>query len=733
MKRKRRDDRTLKNSAGEKFSLFRRHPWVIYPLLTFAGLLFIGGISIAILSRDLPSLTELERAGDPLLVTRIYSVDGKILDELFQQKRIKVPLDRMPDHLIQATIASEDRKFFNHWGLDLRRIFALAFRNITTMEIHGGASTLTAQLAKKLYLTPKKSYLRKLREALTSLQIERTYSKPEILEMYLNQMPLGRGTYGVQAAARAYFQKNVEDLNIQESALIIGLLQLPYGYYHPDRDPDAAIRRRNIILQTMVSCGYLTQAEHDSLSTLELSVIDRDGRGKTIAPYFCEYVRVMMQNKYGMGLYKDGLSIYTTLDTRVQACADSAVRAFIPELETSIWQQMKQKRIFSPWFDPPLSNPREIQAFLADSAKVDSVFEAKATLQTALVALNPSNGHILAMIGGRDFNKWKYNRAVQAKRQPGSAFKPIAYTVAIDNDYPPTYELLNQPIVLIQSDGTRWSPPNYDGSTGGPTTLREALKRSLNMVAARLVKEVIPAKEVIAMAKHFGLTTTINPYDAIALGSDVVIPIELVSAYTVFPNRGVRVEPVAVLRVEDKDGNVLEEAIPRQHVVIPEETAYIMTDMMTETLKPPNGTGFSARWRYNFYYPAAAGKTGTTNDFRNAWFVGFTPHIAAGVWVGFDDERLTLGDGKSGAVVALPVWAPFMRMVHDSLQLPLVDFTMPSGVMRLKICAETKKIAMESCPQIWEEVFTSTTAPTDTCQIHQDPRKRRNARNRNIF
>ena len=393
---------------------------------------------------------------------------------------------------------------------------------------------------------------------------------------------------------------------------------------------------------------------------------------------------------------------------------------------------MKEKETFAQWFDPPMEDPDSIAAFLADSALVDSLFEAKATLQTALVALNPSNGYIMAMIGGRDFSKWQFNNAVQAKRQPGSAFKPIVYTVAIDNGYPPTYELLNQPVVLIQPDGTRWSPPNYDGSTGGPTTLREALKRSLNMVAARLVQEVIPPQEVVAAAKQFGLTTEIHPYDAVALGSDVVIPLELVSAFTVFPNQGVRVEPFAVLRIEDKDGNILEEATPRSREVISQETAYIMTDMLTGTLKP-GGTGQAARWRHGFYYPAAGGKTGTTNDFRNAWFVGFTPHITAGVWIGFADERITMGDGKSGAVAALPIWAPFMRMVHDTLQLPLVDFPVPPGVVQVRICSETKKIATEACPDIWDEVFTPAMVPQDTCDVHRGPRDRRSRKNRVVF
>ena len=723
MKRRKRDVLPSLKDFDNKFTFFRNHPWILYPLFTLLGLFFIGGLLILILSRDLPPLEELEKAGDPFMVTRIYSRDGEVLKELFMQKRIVVPMDRMPDHLIYATIASEDRRFWEHWGLDIRRIFKLAFVNITSMSIRGGASTITQQLARKLYLTPRKTIIRKLREQLTSLQIERTYSKLEILEMYLNQMPLGRGTHGVQAAAQAYFQKNVEDLSIQESALIIGLLQLPYGYYSPDRDTTAALKRRNIILQSMVACDFLTPAEYDSLSLLELGVVDRDSEGKTTAPYFCEYVTRQLEKKYGRRLWTDGMTIQTTLDTRVQACADSAIKAFLPDLENEIRKRIIEEREFTQWVDS-LETEEQIEAFLADSALVDSLLTEKATVQASLVAINPTNGHILAMIGGRDFKKWKYNRAVQAKRQPGSAFKPIVYTVAIDNGWPPTTELLNQPVVLIMPDGTRWNPPNYDGTTGGPTTLREGLKRSLNLVTVRLVQEKIPKEQVVRYAKQFGLTTPIHAYDAVALGTDVVIPMELTSAFGVFTNRGVWVEPTAVLEVRNKDDNLLEEAIPRQREVISEQTAYIMTDLLSDVLNAPRGTGHAVRWKYNFYRPAA-GKTGTTNDFRNAWFIGFTPQICAGVWVGFDDERISLGDDQSGAKTGLPIWAPFMRMAHDTLRLPLADFVQPPGIFRLKICGETKKIATEACPDIWEEVFTEQTAPTDTCEVHTDPWKHR--------
>ena len=730
MKRKKREPSQIWLNITRRFTIFRKYPWTIYPIITFITLFILAAILIALLSRNLPSLTELELAGDPLLVSRIYSADGQVLKELYRERRIIVPIERMPDNLIQATIATEDRKFFKHWGVDLDRLMKIAVQNVLRMRMWG-ASTITQQLARKVYLHPEKTIIRKLREQLTALQIERTYSKSEILEMYLNRMPLGRGTHGVQAAAKAYFGKNVEDLDVQESALIVGFLQRPYGY-SPDSRPDLALWRRNMVLDFMVDCEYITLAEHDSLSLLPLGVIDRGDIGKTIAPYFCEYVTRTLERKYGYRLWTDGFSIHTTLDTRVQVSADSAIRGFIPELETDIREKKMESLVFKEWFDPPLETDEEIQAVLADSVLVDSLLEARLTLQASLTAIDPSNGHILALVGGRDFNKWKFNRAVQMTRQPGSAFKPIAYTVAIDNGYPPTTELLNQPVVIIQPDGTRWSPDNYDGTTGGPTTFREALRRSLNMVSARLIQEVIPAQKVVTYAKHFGITTNINPYDGVALGQDVVYPIELVSAYTVFANRGIRVEPIAILRVEDKDGNILEEAVPRRREVISEATAYIMVDMLSTVMN--QGSGGPARWQHNFYRPAG-GKTGTTNDFRNAWFIGFTPQICAGVWVGFDDERMSLGERRSGQTTAVPIWGPFMRMAHDTLQLPLVDFQMPPGVVRARICSETKKLATESCPTIWDEVFLADLVPTDTCDVHGAPAqsRRRGRRDRVIY
>lgn len=713
-------------------SFFKRNRWALYPLYTFTGCLILGLLILLILGSNLPSLTTLESI-DPPVVSKIVSRDGVLLDEIHSgQKRIYVPIERMPDHLIQATIATEDRRFYDHWGIDLRRVIKAAIVNIAAMEIKQGGGTITGQLARDLYLTKKQTYARKIKEALTALQIERTYSKTEILEMYLNQMYYGHRCYGIQSAAKRYFNKNVDDLKIEEGALLIGILQLP-AVYSPYNHPDNALRRRNVVLYSMMDFGYLTPAEYDSLKLIPLGVSDSHGSTSKTAPYFCEHVRMQLERTIGQPAFTDGLSIYTSLDTRVQACADSVIQSRLPQIEQEIWNEIKRNRRFTQWLDPPLETEREIRAFLADSARVDSVFRKKATVQVALTAIEPATGQILAMVGGRDFSQSKWNRATQMTRQPGSSFKPIVYTVAIDNGYPPCHELMNTPVVILMLDGSRWSPQNYDGSVGGLTTLRYGLQHSLNLVSVHLVQELIKPQHVVSYAKRFGFTTDIHPYDAIALGADDVIPLELVSAFSVFANRGVRVEPTSILRIEDKNGKLIEEYTPRRREVINENTAYIMTDMLQSVIN--DGTGARARWMYNFYNPAG-GKTGTTNDHADTWFVGFTPQIAAVVWVGFDDQQMSLGEKREGANTALPIWGPFMRTVYDSLKWPLAEFQQPSGVARLDICAETKKIARESCPEKLNEIFLFDLAPTDSCHVHKGPdaiRKRRAASKRHIY
>lgn len=700
--------------------VFSKNRKVRATLLTFFIIGLAGLTFLFVISRDLPSLSELEDY-KPKLASKVYSADMKVIHEYFEQKRSYVPLEEIPAKLIQAVIASEDRKFYDHWGVDVKRFFQAAFINLINLSYKQGASTLTQQLARQLYLTLEKTIARKIKEMITTIRIERTYTKEEILEMYLNQMNFGHGAYGVQSAAVKYFGKDVREITVDEAAMLVGLLKAP-SHYTPFNDPGKARTRRNIVLNAMRELKYLTEDEYAGYSKKPVTVLKTSINASGIAPYFTEYIRQKLQAKYGYDLYTAGLSIYTTLDSRAQAYAEKAVENHLPILQRVVKEYHIKKGLLEDLLDPDFLKSNGVQNLLQDSTFVDSLVNVKVPVQVALVSIDPRNGHILAFVGGRDFSESKFDRVVQARRQPGSAFKPFVYTVAIDNGYPTTYEVLNQPVVVYQPDGTRWSPQNYDLSIGGPVTLREGLKKSLNLVAVRVLQNVIQKPSlVVKYAQKMGIKSPLQAVDAIALGASAVTPLEITSAYGVFANGGVLVDPVAILRVEDKNGNVVEQNMPRREEVLRPETAYIMTDMLRSVID--SGTGASARWKYQFYRPAG-GKTGTTNNFNDAWFIGFTPQIVTGVWVGVDDYRISLGNGQSGSRAALPIWAQYMKAVHDTLALPKLDFQMPDGVKRVTICLNTKLLANDECPNPGEEVFFSALAPTRYCEEHLSLKRR---------
>ena len=685
-------------------------------LTAVAAIVVIGIIYLIIITRDLPSLEQLENY-KPKLASKVYSADMKIIHEYFEEKRSFIPLEEMPDALIKAVIATEDRRFYDHWGMNLRRFAQAAMINLIRFEFEQGASTLTQQLARQLYLTLDKTITRKIKEMITAIQVERTYTKDEILEMYLNHMNFGHGAYGVQSAALKYFGKDAGDLTPDESAMLVGLLRAP-ARYTPINHPERALVRRNVVLASMWEMKFLSEEEYADQLEKPISVMDYNTASTAygLAPYFTEYIRLILQDKYGYNLYTDGLSIYTTLDSRAQACAERAVQTQLKELQFKMHEVYSQKKMFVELLGAEFLKDKQVDKLLKNKTLADSLIDAKAPVQAALISIDPRNGHILAWVGGRDFTESKYNRVVQARRQPGSAFKPFIYTVAIDNGYPTTYEVLNQPVVLMLENGERWSPQNYDLSIGGPTTFREGLRRSLNLVTVRVLQSVIQNKSlVVEYARKMGIKSPLQPVDALALGASDVTPIEITSAFGVFANGGVRVEPMSILRVEDINGNIIEQNSPVSEEVLRKETAYIMTDMLKTVVNA--GTGAGARSRYHFMRPAG-GKTGTTNDFSDAWFIGFTPQIVTGVWTGFDDFRLNLGKGSDGARVALPIWAPYMKCAHDTLGLPEVDFPMPDGVVRLEVCGESKKLATDFCPNIMNEVFEARYAPSERCDQH---------------
>jgi penicillin-binding protein 1A len=691
--------------------------------IVFSGAIFVL-LFILFLSRDLPSIEQLENY-DPDLVTRIYSSDGKILSELFLQKRVFVELNIIPKHMQEAVIASEDRRFYEHWGLSLRSVARAISINILSLSYRQGFSTLTQQLARNLYKTIgfEDSILRKIKEVITAVQIERTYTKDEILEMYLNTVHFGHGTYGVEAATKRFFGKESNELSVDESALLVGLLPSPASY-SPIRHPERARKRRNTVLRLMRDQKYITHNEHTQYRAMTLeSVKELPIRG--LAPYFTEYVRRLLEKEdeaLNINIYRDGLKIYTTLDSRLQALAEKVVLDAITTSQSKLNNRIiNNKEEFELLGHLTIHDEDSVKMMMQGEAQLYKDLRAKLLVQTAFVAIDPKTGAIVAMIGGRPDYHDQYNRAVQAKRQPGSVFKPFVYTTALENGYTVSQQLLNQPVVLnVQNtDGSwvKWKPQNYGGSTGGLTTLREGLRKSLNLISVRIVQQdYAPAEQVKRTAQRMGISTDIRAVDAIALGTSEVIPLEMVAAYAAYANKGVYSKPFAITKIEDRYGNTIREYNAVQYEVLSEEIAFLMTNLMQTVMD--RGTGGSARWKYKFTRPAA-GKTGTTQGWSDAWFVGFTPQLAAGVWYGVDDYQVSLGIGQDGSKAALPTWARFMRDGHDILEMPRVNFQRPSGVVVSEICSVSKMGARKACP-VEEEVYKSGSEPAQKCRIHRN-------------
>lgn len=715
----------------------------------------VAALSIVVLSliiwygyyiaQGLPSLEKLENPR-PALASKVYAEDGAVIDQFAEQNRTRIALSKIPQGLIDALIATEDKDFYHHWGVNLPRFARQMVINLVTFRQYG-ASTITQQLARNLYnLQGKEESLfdkitRKIREFITSVQIERNFTKPEILEQYLNVSSFGRGTYGIESAAQRYFNKSASDLTPPEYTLLVGMLKGP-GYYDPIKNIDRVLRRRSIVINQMLHDGYITeqQAEQIKVDSLSFRMLDADYR-VGIAPHFVEWIRQQMMQKaetYGFNIERDGLRIYTTLDSRMQRNANRAVDEHLtafqekfdkswdwskhPDiLEDNVAKMIRDLDVYKKAKTPAIRDSI-VHALQTNVAFVDSVKKAGRTIEVGMVVIDPHNGHIKAMVGGRNYRVFRYglNHVTQIHRQPGSAFKPFVYTVAIDNGTPVCYELPNQPVVVVMPDGTRWTPQNFDGGFGGMYTLREALKRSINLIAVRLIEEISPPKQVVEYAHRMGIKSPIPPYESIALGTPEVSPLELTSAYGVFANEGVLVDPISILRIEDRDGNVIEEDVPEKKEVLSKETAYLMTDLMEGGVDDPFGTGNSVR---RFFSLPAAGKTGTTNDYGDAWFEGFTPHLAAGIWVGFDDNRIKFGsaDGQGGRAAA-PIFGRFMQYTYDDpeIGLQLDYFRQPDGIVSDTICVDTKKKAREWCPEKTTEIFNAK-YPIGLCDVHTGP------------
>ncbi len=659
-------------------------------------------------STNLPQVEDLETYR-PSSITEVYDAHGRVIGSFALQRRVVVGYGDFPPVLREALISIEDKDFYSHWGINVWRIVGAAYRDIRSGDKAQGASTLTMQLAKNLFLSPDRSFHRKMQEAVLAIQIERHFTKAQIFTLYANQIYLGHGVYGFEAASEYYFSKPAKQLTLDEAALLAALPRSP-TYYSPINHPEHALKRRNLVINSMLEDGKITNKQASAARAKPLG-LNLAHDPNTLAPYYVEEIRRYLENKYGSDrVHEAGLRVYTGLDAELQQAARQAVLDGLAAYERRHgWQGnlpnvLAQKIKLGDYVDPDWGDEPEINGYVhalvtnvargaaeikfgaysaalsqADAAwtqrkladilkpgdivyvkiialglngKVDVSLEQDSGVQGALVAIDNATGEILAMVGGRDFNVSKFNRATQALRQVGSSFKPYVYTAAIDRGARPEDTILDAPITFQTPSGP-YTPHNYEEKFEGAVTLRRALAQSLNIPALKLA-DSLGINTVIDYAHRFGITSPIPPYLPVALGAVEVTPLEQTSAYSIFPDDGVHLEPRYLLKVTDYEGRVLEEDYPEIRDVISERTARIMTSMLQDVVQ--HGTAIAAA---SLKLPLA-GKTGTTNDFTDAWFVGFSPRITCGVWVGYDQKK-TLGARETGAHAALPIWMDFMK------------------------------------------------------------------------
>lgn len=652
---------------------------LVYLSFIFGGIL--AGIFLSIL-RGMPEVKELEDY-KPSMASIVFDKEGVEIAQWYIERRVPVPLERMPDELKKAVIAVEDKNFFEHGGLDLFGILRAAIANIRARRIVQGGSTITQQLSKVLFLTPEKSFNRKIKEALLAIQIERIYKKRDILELYLNQIYYGSGAYGVQSAARTFFDKDVWELNLAECALISGLPKSPHLYsplFHPER----AITRRKHVLKRLLDEGLITLKEYTEADNTPLnSVKSSDGE---IAPYFIEKVRQEAESILGPNLlYRGGLRIYTTLDARAQHVAEDAMLEGVTMIE---------KR-------------RQVQSLpLGEGGNDDSkrMPEGEQRLQVALISIDLSNGEVLSLVGGRAFNESQFNRATQAKRQPGSAFKPIVYAAAIQNGFTPADIIIDSPVIYnIPGMKRPWKPKNFERRFYGPVRLRIALEKSINIATVKLLEKVGMAT-TINCARLMGIKSELKPYPSLALGTFEVTLEELTAAYIPFATLGVSMEPVYVRCIKNTMGELLYESTPERRQVITPVSSYIMCSILQGVIQ--NGTAKSA----SDLGGAFAGKTGTTDECTDAWFIGFSPQILTGVWVGFD-RKISIGRNETGARAALPIWKAFMKGYH--YDKPVLGFKEPEDIIFVPIDPENGLRVKSSFPDAILEVFQKGNEPSE--------------------
>lgn len=695
--------------------------WIIL-FYTFLFLIVLGvssgGWFLFRLSQSLPTLSQMQNI-EQKLVSKVLGKNGTLIHEFSVERRFWVSIDKIPVDLQNALISIEDRRFYKHWGIDIKRILGAVFVNIVRGGFAQGASTITQQLARNVYLTAESSLIRKLREALTAIQLESCYTKREILELYLNQVYLGAGVYGVEAASEYYFSKHVSQLNLNECTMLAGLIQTPERY-RPDKKANIQrmTKRRNEVIHAMKVMKFIDRKTANELIE-EPIVVNTRRAVSPVGSYFTEMIRKYVADKYGDDLlYNGGLTIYTTLDPVAQDSAERALQIQISSLQQRLNRMFIDstdahevlnitRQHFIQNFDSIYNSHEEEFSKYPDSVKLRKA-------QMAVLALDVHSGAIRVMIGGRDFSESKFNRALYARRQPGSAFKPIVYTAAMENGFTPASMVLDQPITLMTPDG-EWRPENHDKVFNGPISIRSAIAKSVNLVAIQVLNKVgIPV--VIEYARRMGLQHTLNPVPALAIGACEATPIELTSAYAIFANGGVWEKPYSIEKIVDKTGRVLESHTPEEREILSPQTAFLMSSLLRSVVCC--GTGASIPG-LGFSRPAA-GKTGTTNDYSDAWFIGYTPQVACGVWAGVD-ERRSLGRGVSGSNAAIPVWVKTMIPLHKGL--PVNDFDRPAGIKAESICSESHLKAVSACHKTEIEYFFAETQ-LDSCDMHGTTKKR---------
>ncbi|TLY43730.1 MAG: PBP1A family penicillin-binding protein [Nitrospirae bacterium] len=773
----------LRNLLQRRQSVWKALLWGAVTVVVIG---FVAGlVTVGYLLQDLPPITGLHEY-QPSLVTRVYSADKQVIGQFFVERRILVPLDKIPRQLVNALVAIEDSRFFEHRGLDFVGIARAAITNLASGKIRQGASTITQQLARSLFLSPKRDFERKAKEALLALKMEQILGKEQILELYLNQIYFGHGAYGVQSAAHTYFGKDVGEITLAEAAYLAGLPKGPADY-SPYYHPDASKKRQATVLRRMVEERFITPAEADAAMAGEVQFkrLTRDEP----APYFVEHIRQRLMATYGEAMvYKGGLQVYTTLSFPEQQTATTILEQGLRELDKRQGYRGPLRRSASPgefsakrvnsgasadaasrpggiieavvtrvekdgltvlargltgqiatddliWARRRLKGPDPIKHVKDTGAKTpDELFNigdvievrvkkmvgnvAQMTLEQtplvegALLSLDPRTGAVRVMIGGYDFQRSEYNRATSARRQPGSAFKPMIYAAAVNQGLSPGTPIVDSGVVYNENDADLvWRPENYDQQFYGLSTLRESLVHSRNAATVRLL-EKISIPPVLDLARNLGITSPLANDLTLALGSSGVTLQELTAAYGTFFNQGIRLEPYTIESVLDANDKVLETHVPDPRAVMTKESAYLITNMMEDVIQ--RGTAQAAK---DMGRPLA-GKTGTTNDFTDAWFVGGAPNLVTGVWVGFDEIR-TLGDRETGSRAALPIWMNYMTLALESL--PVVPFTMPDGIVEVTIDPATGLLAPEGLDQAIVEVYLKGTEPTKQAEMKSSP------------